>query len=347
MAYIELKNLDKSFGKNHVLKSIDLSIEKGSFVTLLGPSGCGKSTLLRCLAGLDEVSVGQIILDGQDITGLEAKKRNIGMVFQQYSLFPNMTVEENIAFGLKLKKLDKKIIRQKVKEAIEMVELCGKEKAYPSRLSGGQQQRVALARSVVVEPKGLLLDGPLNAIDAKLRKALQYNIKKISKELGLTCIFVTHDQNEAMVMSDKIFLLNEGKVEQSGDPISLYIRPKTHFAASFIGNYNILTREEFIRLTGENNVQAEEMAIRPETIELSAEHVKIEREYQCMGTIEESIPRGNILRYKVNVKGVILTSDVLFCDRVPFHNGNNVEVIIHKKDCIPIKHEISEETKRE
>lgn len=205
MAYIELKNLDKSFGKNHVLKSIDLSIEKGSFVTLLGPSGCGKSTLLRCLAGLDEVSGGQIILDGQDITGLEAKKRNIGMVFQQYSLFPNMTVEENIAFGLKLKKLDKKIIRQKVKEAIEMVELCGKEKAYPSRLSGGQQQRVALARSVVVEPKVLLLDGPLNAIDAKLRKALQYNIKKISKELGLTCIFVTHDQNEAMVMSDKIF----------------------------------------------------------------------------------------------------------------------------------------------
>ena len=250
MAYIEFRNIEKFYGSNQVLKGIDLKIEKGQFVTLLGPSGCGKSTLLRCLAGLEEVNGGRIFLDGEDITDKEPKERNIGMVFQQYSLFPNMTVEENIAFGLKLKKMEPAAIREKVAGAIKMVELNGKEKQHPASLSGGQQQRVALARSIVMEPKVLLLDEPLSAIDAKLRKSLQISIKQITKKLGLTAIFVTHDQDEAMVMSDVINLFHEGRIEQSGDPVSVYTKPVSSFAASFIGNYNQITSEQFQTMTG-------------------------------------------------------------------------------------------------
>lgn len=172
MGYIEFKQITKNFGETQVLKGIDLTIEKGQLVTLLGPSGCGKSTLLRCLAGLEEVTTGQILLDGQDITKVPPQQRGIGMVFQQYSLFPNMNVFNNIAFGLKLMKMDAKTIKQKVEKVIELVDLKGKEKAYPAELSGGQQQRVALARAIVNEPKVLLLDEPLSAIDAKLRKEL-------------------------------------------------------------------------------------------------------------------------------------------------------------------------------
>lgn len=204
MSYIEFKNVVKQYGKNTVLDEINLNINKGELVTLLGPSGCGKSTLLRCLSGLETVTSGSIILDGQDITHLPANQRNIGMVFQQYSLFPNMNVEQNIAFGLKMQKKSADEIQKKVKNAIDLVDLKGKEKSYPANLSGGQQQRVALARSIVTEPKVLLLDEPLSAIDAKLRKELQSRIREIHLELGLTTVFVTHDQDEAMVMSDVI-----------------------------------------------------------------------------------------------------------------------------------------------
>ena len=192
MSYIEFKNINKSFGSNHVLKGIDLNVEKGELLTLLGPSGCGKSTLLRCLAGLEEVQEGSISLEGKDITHTDARLRQIGMVFQQYSLFPNMTVSQNLAFGLKIQKLPKDEIKNKVKAALEMVGLEEKANAYPGQLSGGQQQRVALARAIVTKPKVLLLDEPLSAIDAKLRKNLQIEIRKIQKDLNITTIFVTH-----------------------------------------------------------------------------------------------------------------------------------------------------------
>lgn len=340
MSYIEFKKVEKAFGTNRVLKGIDLKVEKGSFVTLLGPSGCGKSTLLRCLAGLEEVSGGQIFLDGKDITNLEAKDRNIGMVFQQYSLFPNMTVEENIAFSLKLKKMDKELIHKKVKAAIEMVELSGKEKAYPANLSGGQQQRVALARSIVMEPKVLLLDEPLSAIDAKLRKSLQQSIRQIHKELGLTSIFVTHDQDEAMVMSDVIYLFNGGRIEQSGDPVSMYTRPQTKFAAGFIGNYNILTAKDFFTLTGKTFMESEEVAIRPETVELSDKFVEREDAYQFEGEIVENSPRGNVLRYTIMAEGLKLHSDVLFRSNVLFANRQKVYLTIMKRNCIALKDNI-------
>ena len=243
MAYIEFRDVVKRFGDNTVLDHINFGIRQGDLVTLLGPSGCGKSTLLRCLSGLESVSEGQIVLDGRDVTNVPASKRNIGMVFQQYSLFPNMTVEQNVAFGLKMKKVDPVTIEKKVAEAIAMVELTGKEKAYPASLSGGQQQRAALARSIVTEPAVLLLDEPLSAIDAKLRKALQSRIREIHQELGLTTIFVTHDQDEAMVMSDVIQLFHSGRIEQAGSPVEVYTHPVSEFAASFIGSYNQLTGE--------------------------------------------------------------------------------------------------------
>ena len=225
MSYIRFENVVKKFGDNMVLKGIDLDIERGDFVTLLGPSGCGKSTLLRCLSGLEDVSGGRIFLDGKEITYTEPSKREIGMVFQQYSLFPNMNVFDNIAFGLRMKKTPQDEISAKVKKAVEMVALEGRENAMPSELSGGQQQRVALARSIVTEPKVLLLDEPLSAIDAKLRKSLQKEIRRIQRDMGITTVFVTHDQDEAMVMSDVIHLFNAGRIEQSGSPIEMYTRP--------------------------------------------------------------------------------------------------------------------------
>ncbi|MEF9954323.1 MAG: ABC transporter ATP-binding protein [Clostridium sp.] len=334
MAYIEFRKIDKYYGSNQVLKGISLSVEKGQFVTLLGPSGCGKSTLLRCLAGLEELSEGEILLDGEDITDKEPKDRNIGMVFQQYSLFPNMTVEENIAFGLKLKKMPPQLIREKVEHIIEIVELQGKEKQYPASLSGGQQQRVALARSIVMEPKVLLLDEPLSAIDAKLRKSLQISIKQITKKMGLTAIFVTHDQDEAMIMSDVIHLFHDGKIEQSGDPVSVYTRPVSSFAAGFMGNYNLLTLEEFKTMTGREKTGAGEVAIRPETFAISSELLDNPEEYKFEGIVEHNVPRGNVLRYRVNVGGVKIHVDVLFRSRVLFHNGEKVYLSVADRNCI-------------
>lgn len=332
MAYIEFRNIDKFYGENHVLKNVNVNIEKGQFVTLLGPSGCGKSTLLRCLSGLEEISSGQIIMDGKDITGLEPKDRNIGMVFQHYSLFPNMTVEENIAFGLKMKKKPQDEIDSKVKEVMEMVELTGKEKAYPVSLSGGQQQRVALARSIVQQPKVLLLDEPLSAIDAKLRKALQQSIREVHKKLGLTSIFVTHDQDEAMVMSDTIHLFHDGKIEQSSDPIGMYTAPVSKFAATFIGNYNILSEEQFAAVTGKRVTAPEGIAIRPETLQFV--DGETDEEYCFTGTIVDNTPKGNVLQYRVRVNGIILKVDVLFRSKTLFQNGNKVKLAVADHNCI-------------
>ena len=333
MSYIEFKNINKFYGENQVLKNISLNVEKGQFVTLLGPSGCGKSTLLRCLSGLEEISSGQIIMDGKDITDLEPRDRNIGMVFQHYSLFPNMTVEENIAFGLKMKKKSKQEIAKKVKDAMEMVELTGKEKEYPDNLSGGQQQRVALARSIVQEPKVLLLDEPLSAIDAKLRKSLQNSIKEVHKKLGLTSIFVTHDQDEAMVMSDTIHLFHEGKIEQSSDPITMYTSPVSKFAAAFIGNYNILTEQEFEKVTGRKIHSPEGIAIRPETLQISDGKTP-EAEYVFEGVITDNTPKGNVLQYHVDVNGIPLKVDVLFRSKVLFENGNRIRISVADHNCI-------------
>ena len=331
MSYIEFRQIEKYYGQNHVLKGIDLSIEKGQFVTLLGASGCGKSTLLRCLAGLETVAGGEIWLDGENITAKEPKDRSIGMVFQQYSLFSNLTVEENIAFGLKLKKLPKDLVADKVRRAIAMVELAGKEKQLPSQLSGGQQQWVALARSIAAEPKVLLLDEPLSAIDARLRRSLQVRIREIHDELGLTIVFVTHDQDEAMIMSDVIHLFNDGQIEQSGTPLELYTAPRSIFAAGFIGHYNVLAAAEFMKISGAVGTLTERIAIRPETLELSAVPAAPRQDaYQFAATVKDYTLHGNVLRYTLQAQQVELKADALFRSFSRFDVGQQVYVTLEQ-----------------
>ena len=337
MSYIEFKDIRKSFDNTEVLKGISLSVEEGEFVSLLGPSGCGKSTLLRCLAGLEEVSGGSFVLDGKDITKEAPQKRNIGMVFQQYSLFPNMTVEQNLAFGLEIKKMPKEQIRTAVEVALELVDLSKKKKAYPANLSGGQQQRVALARAIVSKPKVLLLDEPLSAIDAKLRKNLQIEIRRIQKELNITTIFVTHDQDEAMLMSDRVCLLNEGKIEQIGNSVEIYTSPRTKFAASFIGHYNVLDADQFYRAFGGEAGKKAMIAIRPETIQLSHEKQNHEDSYEVQGKIIESRSVGSVLRYHVDLNGINVRVDTLFRSFFLFENGSDIWVSLEKRNCLKLE----------
>ena len=237
---IELKNIIKNFEDQQVLKGIDLNIYENEFLTLLGPSGCGKTTLLRIIGGFEEPSNGQLIFDGKDISKVPPYKREVNTVFQKYALFPFLNVADNIAFGLNLKKMDKDVIEKKVSRMLELVGLKGFEKRDVTLLSGGQQQRVAIARALVNEPKVLLLDEPLGALDAKLRKDMQTELKKIQKEVGITFIFVTHDQEEALSMSDTIVVLNDGVIQQIGTPMDIYNEPQNRFVAEFIGESNII-----------------------------------------------------------------------------------------------------------
>lgn len=237
---IELKNLSKNFGDNHVLKGIDLNIYENEFLTLLGPSGCGKTTILRIIAGFEEPSHGQVMFNGEDIAKVPAYKREVNTVFQKYALFPFLNVHDNVAFGLNLKKKDKKEIDEKVTKMLALVGLAGFGNRDITSLSGGQQQRVAIARALVNEPKVLLLDEPLAALDAKLRKGMQAELKKIQKEVGITFIFVTHDQEEALSMSDTIVVMNDGIIQQIGTPMDIYNEPQNRFVANFIGESNII-----------------------------------------------------------------------------------------------------------
>ncbi|MBU5455107.1 spermidine/putrescine ABC transporter ATP-binding protein [Caproiciproducens sp. MSJ-32] len=236
---IELKGISKAFDDNLVLDNINLSIKENEFLTLLGPSGCGKTTTLRIIAGFEESDSGELLFNGTDISTLPPYKRQVNTVFQKYALFPHMNVYENIAFGLKIKKLSKSEIDNKVKNILKLVSLEGFEKRNIESLSGGQQQRIAIARALVNEPKVLLLDEPLGALDLKLRKEMQLELKKIQKRLGITFIFVTHDQEEALTMSDKIVVMNKGKIQQMGTPEDIYNEPANAFVAGFIGESNI------------------------------------------------------------------------------------------------------------
>lgn len=237
---IEFKNIVKGFDDTIVLKGINLTIHENEFVTLLGPSGCGKTTLLRILGGFIEQNNGEVFFDGIEISKLPPYKREINTVFQRYALFPHMNVYDNIAFGLRIKKTSEEIIKQKVEKMLRLVGLVGFEKRAVTLLSGGQQQRVAIARALVNEPMVLLLDEPLGALDLKLRKEMQIELKKIQKEVGITFIYVTHDQEEALTMSDKIVVMNEGEIQQIGTPTDIYNEPENRFVADFIGESNIL-----------------------------------------------------------------------------------------------------------
>ncbi|MEG0901570.1 MAG: ABC transporter ATP-binding protein, partial [Clostridia bacterium] len=264
MSYIEIRDVVKSFGNNTVLKNIDLNVEQGEMVTLLGPSGCGKSTLLRAVAGLNSVDSGSVWIDGKDVTAIDARRRQVGMVFQSYALFPNMTAAQNVAFGLSIQRQDQKTIAAKVAEMIALVGLQGKENQRPNQLSGGQQQRVALARALIMQPKVLLLDEPLSALDAQIRQSLRVQIREIQQDMHITAIFVTHDQEEAMAISDRVCVMHNGIIEQQGTPVDIYKNPQSDFVARFIGHYNVFTPQEAGKLLGIAPFDCKVVAIRPE-----------------------------------------------------------------------------------
>lgn len=245
---IDLVGISKSFGETEVLKNFNLYIRKNEFLTLLGPSGCGKTTMLRIIGGFESPDEGMVLYNGNDIKDVPPNKRNFNTVFQKYSLFPHMTIYENIAFGLRIKKLSKDEIDKKVKWALKLINLSGFEKRKPDSLSGGQQQRVAIARAIVCEPEILLFDEPLGALDLKLRQEMQHELKKLQQSLGITFIYVTHDQEEALTMSDTIVVMSEGEIQQIGTPVDIYNEPKNRFVARFIGESNIvegIMREDF------------------------------------------------------------------------------------------------------
>ena len=237
---VRLENISKNFNNVKVIKDVSLDIYKGEFLTLLGPSGCGKTTILRMISGLDDVTKGKVFIDGVDVTEVDATKREVNTIFQNLALFPKMTVKENVGFGLKMKKLDKNIIDKRVKEVIKLVKMEGYEDRFPSELSGGQQQRIAIARSIIMNPKVLLLDESLCSLDLKLKKSMRIELKRLQKKLGITFIYVTHAQDEALSMSDRIAVINNGKIEQLDTPENIYKNPKTVFVADFIGEANIL-----------------------------------------------------------------------------------------------------------
>lgn len=312
MDYIlELKNVSKSFQDELILDNLNLNIKQGEFLTLLGPSGCGKTTTLRIIGGFLKPDEGEVIFDGKNIANLPPYERNINTVFQKYSLFPNMNIYDNIAFGLKIKKMPKDVIDKKVEGALELVSLKGYGKRSIDSLSGGQQQRIAIARALVNEPKVLLLDEPLGALDLKLRQVMQTELKKIQEEVGITFIYVTHDQEEALSMSDKIVVMNGGLVQQIGTPIDIYNEPKNAFVADFIGESNIVdgvmlkdlevvfSGHKFVCLDkGFKPNENVDVVIRPEDIDL----VKPE-DGMLQGVVESIIFKGVHYDITVNVKG--------------------------------------------
>ena len=295
-AYLNLKNINKYFGKFHVLKDINISIKKGEFICLLGPSGCGKTSLLRIIAGLERENSGTISLENNDITKLSTRERNVGIVFQSYALFPNMTGEENITFGLKNKKLESNKIKEILNETVKLVQLEGIAKKYPSEMSGGQMQRIALARAIAMEPNILLLDEPLSALDAKVRSKLRYEIKELQKKLKITTIMVTHDQEEALSMGDRIVVMNSGKIEQIGTPEEIYNNPLNSFVADFIGTTNIM------------KLHGKEIMVRPEDLTLlKSEESNLTTNYR----VKNIEFRGNIYRVTLKDKNNLILVDVV------------------------------------
>lgn len=308
---IDLKNISKSFGKTTVLENMNLYIRENEFLTLLGPSGCGKTTTLRIIAGFETPSEGKVIFSGKDISDVPPYERQVNTVFQKYALFPHLNVYENIAFGLKIKKMQKDEITKKVTEVLKLVNLSGFEKRGVDSLSGGQQQRIAIARALVNEPKVLLLDEPLGALDLKLRKEMQIELKNIQKRVGITFIYVTHDQEEALTMSDTIVVMNEGLIQQIGTPVDIYNEPKNAFVAKFIGESNILPGimhkdylVEFQGVTfpcvdkGFAPMEPVEVVIRPEDIQMTTAE-----DGQLQGLVEEVTFKGVHYEMVVNVDG--------------------------------------------
>ena len=292
---LQLKNINKYFGKNHVIKNVNLNFEKGHFITFLGPSGCGKTTLLRMIAGFYEPDEGEILLNGKNIEKVPPYDRNTAMVFQEYALFPHMNVFDNVSYGLRVKKKSKDEIEKRVKQALALMQLEGMEKRFPNQMSGGQQQRVAVARALVMNPEVLLLDEPLSNLDAKLRESVRVELRQIQQKMGLSTIYVTHDQSEALSMSDAIVVLKDGIVHQVGTPQEIYFEPKTAFVADFIGTTNLIS------LKGESGNQVAYGG----TVFTSSNPVKEGSEYVASVRPESAGLSKNPVENQVNLKAHI------------------------------------------
>ncbi len=322
MSFLNLSQLEKSFGATRVVQDFSLSVEKGAFISLLGPSGCGKTTVLRMVAGFETPSRGVIRIDGQDVVKLRPNQRNIGMVFQSYALFPNLTVAQNVGFGLKIAGESRAKIADRVAEMLDLIGLPDLGARFPFQLSGGQQQRVALARALAVRPQVLLLDEPLSALDAKIRASLRSEIRDIQKRLGITTLFVTHDQEEALSMSDRIVVMNGGRAEQVGTPFEIYNRPSTKFVAQFVGSLNSFDAVVVdavggkVRLAGAEvalgqaipaaNSQQLTLALRPEAAHLAAAPG---RDLVLQATVASVDFMGAVIRIKADVAGNLVTLD--------------------------------------
>jgi len=314
---IQLENLRKTYPDNVAVDDLNLTVGKGELVAFLGPSGCGKTTSLRMIAGLTPITSGRVVVDGRDLTGLPVFRRDIGMVFQNYALFPHLDVRRNIAFGLEMRKLSSAEIARRVNEAIALVQLQGREGRRPAELSGGQQQRVALARALAIQPSLLLFDEPLSNLDAKLREEMRKEIRDIQKRLGITAIFVTHDQVEALTMCDRIAVLNHGRLEQLGTPQELYERPATPFVASFIGRTNRLAgqaRGKVVEGAGwqlaiaEPHHGAVEVMVRPHRMKLAQSTVASpEAVNRVKGNVVRCIYAGEVIQTDVDIGGQIIT----------------------------------------
>lgn len=348
-AAVELHDVTLAYGDFVAVKNVNLSIRKGEFVTLLGPSGCGKTTILRSIAGLVQPTGGEIIVAGRRIDNVPIHKRNIGLVFQNYALFPHKTVFDNIAFGLKYRNVGKALIAQKVTRALEMVRLPGVGRKLPSEMSGGQQQRIALARAIVIEPDVLLLDEPLSALDANLREEMRSELKIIQREVGITTIFVTHDQEEALAMSDRIVVMNKGEVEQEGTPEDVYRRPDSRFVASFLGQSNLLPGRiagltggfASIRLDDGPEIQAAAPASAKDGMEVTvvvrAQRVMISAiesgHAGLAGKVSAVSYLGGTAAYFIDTGGIRLQANVAIDDRV-WREGETVSVAIAPADCL-------------
>lgn len=348
---VELRNVTKRFGAYEALKEASFEIRAGEFMTFLGPSGCGKTTCLRLISGFDTPTSGQIFLDGKDLTFEPPYRRDVNQVFQNYALFPHLTIYENIAFGLRMKKIPPAQIRERVDRVVKMTSLEAFTTRKPAQLSGGQRQRVALARAIVCEPKVLLLDEPLSALDAKLRTQMRVELKQLQKKLGITFIFVTHDQEEALTMSDRVAVLNAGRVEQIGTVNEIYYKPATRFVASFIGESNIVEAEilrsegEFLHCRLEGGLELDVrtpkppahsqilLSLRPEKIRLTRENPGGRNSFP--GTIEMEIFKGAVDDLTISVQGGLQLGAVLTNDgqaESDLHEGERVFARIQPED---------------
>ena len=327
--YVELKNINKTFGTYKASDEVSFGIEKGKLIGLLGPSGSGKTTILRMIAGLEQPDSGEIIIDGKVVNDIPPSARGIGFVFQNYALFRYMTVYDNIAFGLKVKKADNKKIKERVSELISLVGLKGLEKRYPSQLSGGQRQRVAFARALAPNPQLLLLDEPFAAIDAKIRQELRSWLKEMIEKLGITSIFVTHDQEEAIEVADEIIITNHGKIEQKGTPLEVYQNPQTAFTASFFGQTSMV--EDYHRLRYFENIEgAEKAVIRPECVRVTKKNeVQIYKSSAMEGVVERVSFRGDNLELRVRIRDIVLTAK-RGLEEAPVTEGESVDVFVYK-----------------